>query len=148
MFFWCIINVYAIKRLKAAIIICGKEHADMSNKKVTRSPASLKISNDVLTKIAEVAATEIRGVASQGEHLVVSDKGVGIAGKFISPVKVAVRNDAAEISVNIVVLQGYKANEVAQSVQKSVKSAVQSMAGVAVSKVNVLISDIMLSSVK
>lgn len=120
----------------------------MSNKKVTRSPASLKISNDVLTKIAEVAATEIRGVASQGEHLVVSDKGVGIAGKFISPVKVVVRNDAAEISVNIVVLQGYKANEVAQSVQKSVKSAVQSMAGVAVSKVNVRISDIMLSSVK
>ena len=129
-------------------MICGKEYADMSNKKVTRSPASLKISNDVLTKIAEVAATEIRGVASQGEHLVVSDKGVGIAGKFISPVKVVVRNDAAEISVNIVVLQGYKANEVAQSVQKSVKSAVQSMAGVAVSKVNVRISDIMLSSVK
>lgn len=44
------------------------------NKKVNRTGASLRISNDVLTKIAEVAATEIRGVASEGEHLVVSDK--------------------------------------------------------------------------
>ncbi|MCH5323668.1 MAG: Asp23/Gls24 family envelope stress response protein [Eubacterium sp.] len=118
----------------------------MSTKKSTRSPASLKISNDVLTKIAEVAATEIRGVAAQGEHLAVCDKGVGIANKFISPVKVIVRNEAAEISVNIVVLQGFKANEVAESVQKSIKSAVQNMAGVPVSKVNVRIADIMLNS--
>ncbi len=117
----------------------------MSTKKSTRSPASLKISNDVLTKIAEVAATEIRGVASQGEHLAVSEKGVGIANKFISPVKVVVHGDAAEISINIVVLQGFKANEVAGSVQKSVKSAVQNMAGVPVSKVNVRIADIMLN---
>lgn len=127
-------------------IIYGKESIDMSTKKSTRSPASLKISNDVLTKIAEVAATEIRGVAAQGEHLAVCDKGVGIANKFISPVKVIVRNEAAEISVNIVVLQGFKANEVAESVQKSIKSAVQNMAGVPVSKVNVRIADIMLNS--
>lgn len=44
------------------------------NKKVNRTGASLRISNDVLTKIAEVAATEIRGVASEGEHLVVDRK--------------------------------------------------------------------------
>ena len=41
------------------------------NKKVNNTGASLRISNDVLTKIAEVAATEIRGVASEGEHLVI-----------------------------------------------------------------------------
>ena len=39
------------------------------DKKTNRTGASLRISNDVLTKIAEVAATEIRGVASEGEHL-------------------------------------------------------------------------------
>ena len=44
------------------------------NKKVNNTGASLRISNDVLTKIAEVAATEIRGVASEGEHLVICDK--------------------------------------------------------------------------
>lgn len=118
------------------------------DKKTNRTGASLRISNDVLTKIAEVAATEIRGVASEGEHLVVSDKNIAqITGKIMtpSPVKVVLKNDAVEVTVNIVVLQGFKAENVAQSVQESVKSAIQNMAGISVSKVNVKIADIMLS---
>lgn len=118
------------------------------NKKVNRTGASLRISNDVLTKIAEVAATEIRGVASAGEHLVVSDKNMAqITGKLMpsSPVKAVLKNDSVEVTVNIVVLQGFKAENVAQSVQESVKSAIQNMAGISVSKVNVKIADIMLS---
>lgn len=118
------------------------------NKKVNRTGASLRISNDVLTKIAEVAATEIRGVASEGEHLVVSDKNIAqITGKLMpsSPVKAVLKNDSVEVTVNIVVLQGFKAENVAQSVQESVKSAIQNMAGISVSKVNVKIADIMLS---
>ena len=115
------------------------------NKKVTRSSASLKISNDVLVKIAEVAATEIRGVASRGEYLAVSDKGVQIAGKLTPPVKAVMKNDAVEVTISIVVLQGFKAGAVAQAVQQSVKSAIQNMAGVPVSKVNVKIADIKLN---
>ena len=118
------------------------------NKKVNRTGASLRISNDVLTKIAEVAAPEIRGVASEGEHLVVSDKNMAqITGKLMpsSPVKAVLKNDSVEVTVNIVVLQGFKAENVAQSVQESVKSAIQNMAGISVSKVNVKIADIMLS---
>ena len=118
------------------------------DKKTNRTGASLRISNDVLTKIAEVAATEIRGVASEGEHLVVSDKNMAqITGKIFtpSPVKAVLKNDAVEVTVNIVVLQGFKAENVAQSVQESVKSAIQNMAGISVSKVNVKIADIMLS---
>ena len=118
------------------------------DKKANRTGASLRISNDVLTKIAEVAATEIRGVASEGEHLVVSDKNIAqITSKIMtpSPVKAVLKNDAVEVTVNIVVLQGFKAENVAQSVQESIKSAIQNMAGISVSKVNVKIADIMLS---
>lgn len=115
------------------------------NKKITRTNASLKISNEVLTKIAEVAATEIKGVASTGEYLAVPDRGVQIAGKLTHPVKVSMKNDYVEAWVSIVVLQGYKAMQVAQAVQQSVKSAIQNMAGVPVSKVNVRIADIMLN---
>ncbi len=118
------------------------------NKKVNNTGASLRISNDVLTKIAEVAATEIRGVASEGEHLVVSDKNIAqLTGKIMpqSPVRAVLKNDAVEVTVSIVVLQGFKADNVAQSVQESVKSAIQNMAGISVSKVNVKIADIMLS---
>lgn len=118
------------------------------NKKVNNTGASLRISNNVLTKIAEVAATEIRGVASDGEHLVVSDKNIAqLTGKIMpqSPVRAVLKNDAVEVTVSIVVLQGFKADNVAQSVQESVKSAIQNMAGISVSKVNVKIADIMLS---
>lgn len=118
------------------------------NKKVNNTGASLRISNDVLTKIAEVAATEISGVVSDGEHLVVSDKNIAqLTGKIMpqSPVRAVLKNDAVEVTVSIVVLQGFKADNVAQSVQESVKSAIQNMAGISVSKVNVKIADIMLS---
>ena len=110
------------------------------DKKTNRTGASLRISNDVLTKIAEVAATEIRGVASEGEHLVVSDKNMAqITGKIMtpSPVKAVLKNDAVEVTVNIVVLQGFKAENVAQSVQESVKSAIQNMAGISLSLIHI-----------
>ena len=118
------------------------------NKKVNNTGASLRISNDVLTKIAEVAATEIRGVASEGEHLVICDKNMAqFTGKIMpqSPVKAVLKNDSVEVSVCIFVLQGFKAENVARCVQESVKSAIQNMAGISVSKVNVKIADIMLS---
>ena len=118
------------------------------NKKVNNTGASLRISNDVLTKIAEVAATEIRGVASEGEHLVICDKNMAqFTGKIMpqSPVKAVLKNDAVEVTVSIVVLQGFKAENVARCVQESVKSAIQNMAGISVSKVNVKIAVIMLS---
>lgn len=95
------------------------------NKKVNNTGASLRISNDVLTKIAEVAATEIRGVASEGEHLVICDKNMAqFTGKIMpqAPVKAVLKNDAVEVTVSIVVLQGFKAENVARSVQESVKS--------------------------
>lgn len=54
-----------------------------------------------------------------------------------SPVKAVLKNDAVEVTISIVVLQGFKAENVARSVQESVKSAIQNMAGISVSKVNV-----------
>ena len=116
------------------------------HKKTTRTGASLRISNEVITKIAEVAATEIKGVAANGEHLVVSEKSIAqFAGKLFSPVKAVMKDDAVEVTVCIVVLQGYKAETVAKAVQESVKSAIQNMAGISVSKVNVRITDIVLN---
>ncbi len=115
------------------------------NKKQTRTNASLKISNEVLAKIAEVASTEIRGVASRGEYLIPGDKVVQIPGKAYNPVKIALKGDHVEVTVNIVVLQGYKATQVASSVQNAVKQAIQDMVGISVSKVNVRIADIKLN---
>ena len=68
---------------------------------------------------------------------------VGLGTFLGSPVKVSVSKEAAVIDISIVTEQGSKAINVASAVQASVKSAVQNMTGIAVSKVNVNIAGIM-----
>ena len=115
------------------------------DKKVNKSGGSLKISNDVLIKIAELAATEIQGVAVDGQKLAMAETPIAIASKFLSPIRVKIASEAAEIDVSIIVLQGFKAVTVAEAVQGSVKSAVQNMTGITVAKVNVKIVGIKLN---
>lgn len=115
-------------------------------KKLTKINGSLKISKDVILKIAELAASEITGVAVNGTKLVTGAPDSLFAYRFGNPIKVTFSGEAAEIDVNIVVVQGYKAVNVAESVQASVKSAVQNMTGIVVSKVNIRIAGIKINT--
>ncbi|MCL2036561.1 MAG: Asp23/Gls24 family envelope stress response protein [Oscillospiraceae bacterium] len=103
---------------------------------------SLKISNEVVVKITELAAMEITGVSVKGGHLDTQDNTLLVANQFISPIKASLKGEAAEIDISIVVISGHKAVKVAESVQQSVKSAVQNMTGIPVAKVNVRISGV------
>ncbi|MCL2633897.1 MAG: Asp23/Gls24 family envelope stress response protein [Oscillospiraceae bacterium] len=103
---------------------------------------SLKISNEVVAKIAELAAMEIKGVSVKGSHLDTQENPLLIANRFINPISARLTGEAAEIDISIVVISGFKAVNVAEAVQKSVKSAVQNMTGIAVSKVNVRITGV------
>ena len=114
-------------------------------KKAARTGGSLKISNDVMAKIAELAATEIQGVCVDGQKLSTPDNAFAIASKLLAPIKVCLTSEAAEIDVSIIVQQGFKAVSVAEAVQASIKSAVQNMTGIPVSKVNVKIVGIKLA---
>ncbi len=116
------------------------------DKKAVKSGGNLKISNEVIEKIAELAATEITGVAVNGQHIAVNDTSKAVAGRFLSPIKVRLSSEAAEIDISIIVVQGCKAVSVAEAVQHSIKSAVQNMTGIAVSKVNVKISGILITN--
>lgn len=103
------------------------------------SAGSLKVSSNVIVSIAETAAAEVEGVAvnSVNKLAVLSD--APLTSKIVSPIKVKLGGDAAEIGIEIVTELGYKAYEVAKQVQEHVKSSVQNMTGIAVSKVNVKI---------
>jgi len=103
---------------------------------------SLKISNEVVVKIAELAAMEIPGVSVRGGHLDTQDNQLLVANRLINPLKATLKGEAAEINISIIVKAGHKAVKVAEAVQQSVKSAVQNMTGIAVSKVNVRIAGI------
>jgi uncharacterized alkaline shock family protein YloU len=100
---------------------------------------ALRISNDVVIKIVELAAMEISGVATKNGHLEAKENPILIANRLVNPIRATLRGDAAEIDISIVVEAGHKAVKVAESVQQSVKSAVQNMTGIIVAKVNVRI---------
>ncbi len=70
---------------------------------------------------------------------------IGLGTFLGSPVKVSVSKESVVIDLSIITEQGSKAINVASAVQASVKSAVQNMTGITVSKVNVNIAGIMLS---
>jgi len=106
---------------------------------------SLKVSNEVVIKIAELAAMEISGVAVKGGHLDTQDSTLLVANRFVQPIRATLKGEAAQIDISIVVLSGFKAVKVAEAVQQSVKSAVQNMTGIAVSKVNVRICGVRLA---
>jgi len=103
---------------------------------------SLKVSNEVVVKIAELAAMEIPGVSVKGGHLDTQDSQLLVANRLINPIKAVLKGEAAEINISIIVKAGHKAVKVAEAVQQSVKSAVQNMTGITVSKVNVRIAGI------
>ena len=107
-----------------------------SSKKHT--PGSIMVSEEVILKIAETAACEIDGVAVRGQRL----EAPYALSKFRGPVRARILGEAAAIKFDIAVVDGYNAVEVAESIQRSVKSAVQNMTGFTVTKVDVNIAGI------
>lgn len=99
---------------------------------------SIKVSEEVILKIAETAACEIEGVAVKGQHL---DAPTAMS-KFRGPVRARILGEAAAIKFDILVIDGYNAVDVAENIQRSVKSAVQNMTGFTVTKVDVNVSGV------
>ena len=113
----------------------------MNDKK--KIAGTLKVSEDTIIRIAESAAAEIKGVAlSATNKLAVLSPKSKVNEKIIAPIKLKLSNDSASIDIAIIISSNAKASEVAKKVQNNVKATVQSMTGIAVSKVNVTIADI------
>ncbi len=99
---------------------------------------SIKVSEDVLIKIAETAACEIEGVYVVNNRLLPPST----ISRLRRPVRVKVNGEAAAIRFDISVLDGYNAIKVAEDIQRSVKSAVQNMTGFTVTKVDVNVAGV------
>lgn len=102
---------------------------------------ALKVSDDVIATIARLAALEVEGVDA------LEQPSVSFKRLFIHPgknggVKIKLSGDVVELSMGIFVKFGHKVTLVAESVQERVKSDIQSMTGVTVSRVNVSVSGI------
>ena len=102
---------------------------------------SLQISTEVLGKIARCAALEVDGVAevscgSQNKKV----KDLLERANVQLPVVVEMKDGTAEITLHLVVAFGARIPAVAEKVQEHVKSAVQSMANITVSRVDLVIA--------
>ncbi len=107
----------------------------------------LKINEDVLAKMASVAAKEVEGVHAISAKI--SDiKGIATRG-FNKGVKATVASDGEiTLDVYISVKQECNVKDVAAAVQQNVKEKVQNMTGSAVSRVNVHVADVELTKVE
>ena len=102
---------------------------------------SLQISTEVLGKIARCAALDVAGVAevscgSQNRKV----KDFLERANVQSPVTVEMRDGTAEITLHLVVAFGARIPSVAEKVQENVKTAVQNMTNVTVSRVDLVIA--------
>lgn len=100
----------------------------------------LKINEDVLAKMASVAATEVEGVYAISTKVTnIKD----VATRFGRGVKASVASDGEiTLEVYISVKEGVNIRDVAAHVQQNVKDKVQNMTGSAVSRINVHIADV------
>ncbi|MDO5063189.1 MAG: Asp23/Gls24 family envelope stress response protein [Peptostreptococcaceae bacterium] len=97
---------------------------------------NITISEEVVVTIANIAAKEVKGVASLHSGMVdtILDK---VRGNWSGGVSAVVSDDNILVSVILNVVYGEKIYEVAKNVQENIKSAIESMTEKKVSEVNV-----------
>ena len=101
---------------------------------------SLHISTEVIAKIARCAALEVEGVAEVScgtQNKKLKDL---LEASIQPPVAVEMRDGTAELTLHLIMASGARIPAVAEKVQENVKSAVQNMTSVTVSRVNLVIA--------
>ncbi|MEG0898746.1 MAG: Asp23/Gls24 family envelope stress response protein [Oscillospiraceae bacterium] len=102
---------------------------------------SLRISRDVIATIAGTATREIEGVADLAAFTT-NIKGWLIKKQTAKSIVIELNDEVATIDIHVLLCQGAKIPDVSSKIQTAVKEAVQSMTGIAVSRVNIYVSGI------
>lgn len=130
------VRVSFAKEPKINMVLLGG-NAIMSNDYPKKAEVSgnVRISENVICSIAKIAALDVDGVkATADQHISFFRKQAAVS--------VEVINDMVEITMRLILRNGFRLTSVAEQVQKTVKENVQSMTGVIVSKVHVIAADI------
>ena len=97
----------------------------------------IKISDDVVAKIAGIAASEVKGVSSMNGGFAGGISEVFGKKNFAKGVKVQVGDKEVLIDLFITVEYGCRIPDIAWEIQNKVKTAVESMTGLSVVEVNI-----------
>ena len=96
---------------------------------------SLKISTDVIASVAKIAASEVSGVMEVIDNQSSKDS-------QSSGLKVRIRGNEASFDISIKIGHGVAVPKVASDIQTNVKNAVESMTGMVVKQVNVIVEGV------
>ena len=106
-----------------------------------QAAGNLKISREVIATIARYAALEIEGVDSLASFAT-NLKGWLLKKQSAKPIGIDLSDDVAVIELHVNIKAGVNIPETAEKIQSAVKEAVQTMTGIAVSRVNINIAGI------
>ncbi len=101
----------------------------------------LSINTEVLRKMAEIAILVVEGVAAIAKKNYDLKDAVKAKGPF-QGIKIESVNGALQIGIYITVKKEAKVKDVAAKVQENVKDKIQTMTNTAVTRVNVVVADI------
>lgn len=117
----------------------------MKESTIKDTTRNIKISQDALSEIVSMAAVEVDGVASLSS---LGTEDSHICGKLLScfdkkkTVNIDIANGLSVINLSVILKSNYKLIDVVRKVQKNIKTTVQNMTGLPVSKVNVYVANI------
>ena len=112
----------------------------MSENFIATENGNIKISEEVIVRISAISAREVEGVSGLG-----TGSGWGDLLSKKTPakgIKVEITEEATIIDVHVTVKFGVKINDIALQLQKTVKNAVESYAGLENITVNVFVDGI------
>lgn len=102
---------------------------------------TLRVSENVIITIAKNAAAEVSGIHSIAEKTF-NISSLLNANTDPSDISVTMLDGVAKITMSVIVKNGYNVVNVCEQIQERVKSSVQSMTGVTVSKVDISVVDV------
>lgn len=102
----------------------------------------VQIADQVIVTIAALAATEVEGVASMAGNItneLISKLGMKNLSKGV---KIEVNTEDVVVDLDLQVEYGYSIPKISETVQKRVKTAIETMTGLSVSEVNIKIASV------
>lgn len=116
------------------------EYDNMNTENAAGSGGNVTFADEVIATIAALAAADTKGIAGMS-----GSKSVGemLGRKNITKgVKVEVGTEEVAIDIYILVLYGFRIQDVAAEIQQNVRTAVENMTGLRVIEVNVFVQGI------
>ncbi len=115
------------------------ENTTKYTEETTEFTSEVKIAGDVIATIAGLAATEVEGIASMQGN--VTNELVGKLGmkNLTKGVHIRFTEDGTmvHVALSVIMKYGYSIPKTCKAVQDRVKSAIENMAGLKVSEVNI-----------